>query len=86
MSKAIHVATPSNKSERAAVDASGVDSRGIIRPCPICGGSMTGRRQSACSDRCRAAKSRRKRAAAQAERDRGVRELLERALAKLNVS
>ena len=85
MTEAMPQATPSNKSERAAVDAPGVDSRGIIQPWPNCGGSMTGRRLSACSDRGRAARSRRTRPVAQAERDQGVRELLERALAKLTL-
>jgi len=41
---------------------------------------MPGRRTSACSDKCRAAKSRRRRAEAQTERDRRVRELLEPAV------
>ena len=61
MSEATQVATPSEKSERAAAGAPGVDSRDLFRPCPICGAPMLGRRQSACSDRCRAAKSRRAR-------------------------
>jgi hypothetical protein len=47
------------KSERAAVAAPGVAVVASSRPCPVCGQAMTGRRRSACSDRCRAAKSRR---------------------------
>jgi predicted nucleic acid-binding Zn ribbon protein len=31
-----------------------------FRPCPACGRVMPGRRTSACSDRCRAAESRRR--------------------------
>lgn len=38
---------------------------------------MAGRKTSACSDKCRAAKSRRQRSGAQVERDQRVRELLE---------
>ncbi len=50
------------------------------RSCPVCGRPLTGRQTSACSDRCRAALSRRTRAEGQAERDRRVRELLEAAM------
>jgi predicted nucleic acid-binding Zn ribbon protein len=32
-----------------------------MRPCPLCGTPLTGRQISACSDRCRVAKSRRQR-------------------------
>ncbi len=53
----------SRESERAAGSASVIAFRDPIptRPCPACGAPMTGRRTSACSDRCRAAKSRRTR-------------------------
>jgi len=84
VTEATHITIPSEKTERAAVDALGVCSGGISRPCSICGAPLTGRQQSACSDRCRAAKSRRERTAAQTERDRQIRELLERALATLH--
>lgn len=53
------------------------------RPCPVCGAPLTGAKTSACSDRCRAAKSRRRRADALTERDRLVRELLEAAVRAL---
>ncbi len=68
------------ESERAAVAARGGDVVASPRPCPVCGEAMTGRKTSACSDRCRAAWSRRRRAEAQTERDRRVRELLEAAM------
>ncbi len=68
------------KSERAAVAARGWDVVASSRPCPVCGEAMPGRRTSACSDKCRAAKSRQDRAEAQAERDQRVQELLEAAM------
>ena len=46
---------------RAAVAAPGVAVVASRGPCPICGHAMTGRQTSACSDKCRATKSRRKR-------------------------
>ncbi len=55
----------------------------VERPCPVCGTAMTGSKTSACSDRCRAAKSRRERAKQQAQRDsrlRGLAEAILRAL------
>lgn len=52
------------------------------RRCPACGTALTGR-QRACSAKCRAALSRRRRAQAQAERDRQIRDLLKVALALL---
>jgi predicted nucleic acid-binding Zn ribbon protein len=51
------------ESERAAVAARGAAVVASSRPCPVCGEPMTGRRTSACSDKCRAAKSRRRRGA-----------------------
>jgi predicted nucleic acid-binding Zn ribbon protein len=68
------------KSERAAVAARGEGVVASSRPCPVCGEAMTGRKTSACSDKCRAALSRRRRAEAHTERDRRVRELLEAGL------
>ncbi len=50
------------------------------RPCPVCKGPMTGRQKSACSGRCRAALSRRKKAQAQEERERRIQGLLEEAV------
>jgi len=49
--------------------------------CPVCSTARGGRLwKSACSARCRAALSRRRRAEAQSGRDRKVRELLKAAL------
>jgi len=72
------------KSERAAVAHAGGAVVASPRPCPVCGHAMTGRRTSACSDKCRAALSRRTRAEQQAERDQRVRELLEAAVRVLS--
>jgi predicted nucleic acid-binding Zn ribbon protein len=49
------------KTERAAVSAPVVAFQEALRPCPVCGAPMTGRQTSACSDRCRATKSRQRR-------------------------
>ena len=69
------------KSEGAAVSALVVASEDAVRPCrPACGQARTGRKTSACSDKCRAVKSRRNRTEGQAERDRRGRELLGAAL------
>jgi hypothetical protein len=51
-----------------------------LRPCPVCGKAMTGRKTSACSDRWRAALSCRRVLEVQAERDYRVREVLEAAV------
>ncbi len=56
---------------------------GSSRFCPVCGEAMPGRRTSACSDKCRAAKSRQGKVVRQAEMKWAVRELLRLALAKL---
>ncbi len=49
------------------------------RPCPVCKGPMTGRQKSACSGKCRAETSRRKRKeealAALDEAERALREV-----------
>ncbi len=42
------------------------------RICPVCGRPLTGGQRSACSDRCRAIKSQRRRAEKQAARDQQV--------------
>ncbi len=47
------------------------------RRCETCGTPLTGRQKSACSARCRAALSRRKRAEAQEERDQRLQRLVE---------
>jgi predicted nucleic acid-binding Zn ribbon protein len=73
------------ESERAAPGHAGADVVASRGPCPVCGQAMLGRRTSACSDRCRAALSRRTRAEQLAERDRRVRELLEAAVRVLGV-
>jgi len=48
--------------EKANVQAHSAASGNLVassRPCPVCGAPLRGRQRSACSDRCRAAKSRR---------------------------
>ena len=47
-----------SEAERAAASASGSDVVASPKRCPVCGGAMPGRKTSACSDRCRARKSR----------------------------
>ncbi len=47
--------------ERAAPSAPGGHVVASLKRCPVCGLPMTGRKTSACSDKCRAAKSRRRR-------------------------
>ena len=51
-----------------------------IRACPVCGTPPRGRQRSACSGRCGAAKTRRRRTEAQSERDQQVRDLLDAAV------
>lgn len=53
------------------------------RPCPACGKLLTGRQKSACSGRCRAEVSRRRKAQAQENRERRIQGLLEDALGLL---
>ncbi len=70
------IATPEEKTERAALAAPVVGFLDTIgetpypdslpggmmpRGCPICGKTLTGRQRTACSGRCRAALSRRRR-------------------------
>ncbi len=71
------------ESARAAVAHAGAAVVASLRPYPVCGEPMTRRKTSACSDTCRAAKSRQGKVVRWAERKRAVRELLRRALAKL---
>ncbi len=47
------------------------------RPCPVCKGPMAEQKESACSGRCRAALSRKKKAQAQEERDQRLQRLVE---------
>jgi hypothetical protein len=54
------IAPPEEKSERAPLAQCDGVVVGSPRPCPICGAALTGRQQ-ACSGKCRAAKSRRRR-------------------------
>ena len=49
-------------------------------PCPVCKGPMTGRKISACSGKCRAALSRKRKAEALEERERRVQRLLQEAV------
>ncbi len=80
---------PLPESERAAVGPAVVGSPGTItgnptldrppkattpRTCPICGEGLKGRQTSACSDKHRAAKSRRKRVPIPAQDLRGLRD------------
>lgn len=51
--------------------------------CAVCGGPRDPRKREACSDRCRAALSRRRRDEAAQRRSREVRALLEAALRRL---
>jgi hypothetical protein len=68
------------KAERSAVLAS------QARACGVCGGVLEGRKRDACSDGCRAALSRRRRAQGREARDWEIRALLEAALRKLEES
>jgi predicted nucleic acid-binding Zn ribbon protein len=72
------VATSQEQTERAALVVSGGLVLASPRPCPVCGQAMTGRKTSACSDRCRAAKSRRSAAARIERRGQEVSELVRR--------
>jgi predicted nucleic acid-binding Zn ribbon protein len=63
---------------RAAVAAPSVAVVASRGPCPVCGQAMTGRKTSACSDKCRAAKSRRSAAARIARRGQEISELVRR--------
>jgi len=69
-----------SEAERAAHGAPVVVFPDTIRPCPVCGAPMTGRRTSACSDRCRAAKSRRQRVPLPVAEAKMIRESLTTAL------
>ncbi len=80
MRRHTEVASPPEQSERAALAKPGGPVVGSSRPFSVCGEPMLGRRTSACSNRCRAAKSRRRRTEAQTERDQRVRDLLTAAL------
>ena len=73
-------ATPEEPPQPARALSSGtlVDSAA----CPVCQKPLTGD-QRFCSGRCRATRSREKKAAQRADRDRRVRELLEEALGLL---
>ncbi len=92
------IVTLGEKAERAAVALAGDGIPGAIsghpypdrpsleitvRICPICSKPLTGKRVSACSDRCRAALSRVRRAQTQTEKERELRELAEAMLRRL---
>jgi len=47
-----------SEADRAALVKPGGPVVGSSQRCPVCGGPMSGRKTSACSDRCRARKSR----------------------------
>jgi predicted nucleic acid-binding Zn ribbon protein len=78
------VAIGQEKTERAAPSPAVLGFGGAIRICPICNRPLTGRQTSACSDKCRAALSRRRRAEGQLEKNRRVRELLQAAVRVLS--
>ena len=69
-----------SEAERAAPSAPRSDVVASPKRCPVCGGAMPGRKTSACSDKCRAALSRRMRAEKQTERHRRMRAYLEAAV------
>jgi len=71
---------PPEKSERAATSPLVVGSGGTIPTCPICTRPLSGRQTSACSDKCRAALSRRRKVEALGALHHEVRELLLKAL------
>jgi len=54
------------------------------RPCPVCKAPMTGRQRTACSGRCRAEASRKRKVEFHRGRKRKVRDLLEEALEVLS--
>ncbi len=82
MSEAMSIPDDPPESERAVSTPAVVGFRDPIsgHPCPVCASPLTGRQRVACSDRCRAALSRRRKADALAERERRLRKLLEAAL------
>lgn len=51
--------------------------------CAVCGGLRDSRKRETCSDKCRAALSRRRRIQTQTTRDQEIRTLLEEALRRL---
>jgi predicted nucleic acid-binding Zn ribbon protein len=75
-----HYTSSDSESERAALVTPGGGVVGSRGRCTVCGARLRGRQRSDCSDRCRAAKSPRRRTEAQTERDQRVRELLDAAL------
>ena len=54
------------------------------RPCPVCKGPMAEQKESACSGRCRAEASRKRKVEFDRGRKRKVRDLLEEALEALS--
>ena len=74
------IATPSEESERAPLVKPGGDVVGSPGTCPICKAPLQGRQKSACSPRCRAAKSRRRRAPMKREELQAIRAALRRTI------
>jgi predicted nucleic acid-binding Zn ribbon protein len=68
------IATPEEESERAPLAKPSGPVVVSSRPCPVCGAPLIGR-QTACSGKCRAARSRRRRAGALGARDARLRTL-----------
>jgi hypothetical protein len=84
MSTYLSAEIPHVEAERAAVVGSGALAGDDPRRCPVCQGPMPEGKSSACSDRCRAEKSRRTRGAKQNERDARLRALAEAILRELD--
>jgi predicted nucleic acid-binding Zn ribbon protein len=81
MSEAVALPEVSPMLARAALSRAVIGSPEPV--CAICGGSLDPRKRAACSAKCRAALSRRRRKDAQRNRDEDIRALLETALKKL---
>ena len=64
---------PESEPERAAVAHAGGHVVASPKRCPVCGEPMSGRKTSACSDKCRAAKSRRRRVSLPVEEARAMK-------------
>ena len=80
----MHEALSDSESERAAVAARGAAPGDGIRRCPVCGMALRPGQTSACSGKCRAAKSRQSRQDAVVTLEAQLERLLEgvRVLAK----
>ena len=73
------LAPPRKESERAPSSAAPTGMVGSPGTCPVCGKGLTGR-QTACSARCRAARSRRRRIPVKREELQAIRSTLRRTI------